>query len=542
MGLTTDRALYQKTYAPGSAERNELGNAIKSLRAKLPEQIPIKSQGKIINDKYSEHQINPSRLQETVAHFASATPQNVEACIEAALATRQTWGTLPFRDRAEVFLKAADLIAGRYRSDIVAATMLGQGKNAWQAEIDAAAEICDFFRAYVYEGARVQMEQPNVAHTNGVENWIEQRPLDGFVYAVTPFNFTALGATLVGAPAIMGNPVIWKPSPFAVHASWLLHQILIEAGLPQDVVQFLPGDAEMISDIVLNRPEFSGLSYIGSTAVLKHLMGTIGKATAEGKYQNFPRVVGEAGGKNYHLIHASANVDHAVKSTVRAAFELSGQKCSACSRAYVAESIWPQFKEALVKETSALKVGDPEDYVNFVNPVIHERAFDSLQTVITNAKNDAALELITGGKADKSKGYYVDPTVYTATDPRHDIMSRELFGPILAVHVYPDSEFSKMPELIDTTSSYGLTGAVFAEDQEAIRFAKDALSQSAGNFYINSKCTGAVVAQQPFGGARASGTNDKTGTMSLLLRWTSPRTVMEGSTPLENVLYPSNEV
>lgn len=440
-----------------------------------------------------------------------------------------------------MFLRACELISGKYRADLVAATMLGQGKNIWQAEIDAAAETCDFFKQYISEAYRLFNEQPAI-HEKGQRNKLEYRPLEGFVYAIAPFNFTALGATLIGPAALLGNVVIWKPSPSAIHSSWLLYQILLEAGLPKDVIQFVAGDAGSITDTVLKRPEFSALSYIGSTAIFKNILGKVGEATAKGTFRTYPRVVGETGGKNFHLVHSSADVKNAAFNTIRAGFEYQGQKCSACSRVYVAESVWPEFKDHLVEQTNALKVGPPEDYSNFINPVIHERSFDKLLDVINKAKNDPELELIVGGKADKTEGYYVHPTVYRTSNPNHELLNRELFGPIIVVYVYPDAEWKTVPKLVDSTSTYALTGSVFAKDPHAARFAQDALKHSAGMFYLNTKCTGAVVGQQPFGGSRDSGTNDKTGTMAHLQRFTSVRSIKEEFGLLDQVQYPSNEV
>lgn len=494
-----------------------------------------------INKNFSTRQENPSKRVEIVADYASATAENVNTCIDAALKAKPDWEAMPFEDRAAIFLRACELVAGKYRSEIVAATMLGQGKNIWQAEIDAAAETCDFFRYYVQEAFKMFADQPKI-HTPGTWNKLEYRPLEGFVYAISPFNFTALAATLVGPAAMLGNVVVWKPSPSALHASWVFYNILLEAGLPKDVIQFVPGDAELITDEVLKRSEFSALSFIGSTVVYKELLGKVGKATGAGTFKTYPRIVGETGGKNFHLVHSSADVKSAALNTIRATFEYQGQKCSACSRVYVPESVWPEFKQHLVQETAKLKVGNPEDYTNFVNPVIHERSFDKLNEVLNKAKTDPELELIIGGKASKDEGYYVHPTIYQTSNPRHEIMSRELFGPIMAVYVYPDSEWPSIPKLVDSTSSYALTGSIFARDQYASRFAQDALKHSAGMMYLNTKCTGSVVAQQPFGGSRDSGSNDKSGTAALLQRFTSVRTVKEEFGLLDEVTYPSNEV
>jgi 1-pyrroline-5-carboxylate dehydrogenase len=443
-------------------------------------------------------------------------------------------------------LKAADLIAGKYRYEIMAATMLGQGKNAWQAEIDSAAELVDFLRFNIQYAEELYAQQP--AHNSpGVWNRVEYRPLEGFVYAVTPFNFTAIAGNLPGAPALMGNVVVWKPSDSAIASNWLLYNILLEAGLPKNVIQFVPGNPEEVTKVVLAHKKLAALHYTGSTAVFRKLYGSIANGVAEGRYQGYPRIVGETGGKNFHLIHSSADIDNAAVQTVRGAFEYQGQKCSATSRAYVPKSVWPQFKERLVAETSALSIGGPTDYKNFVGPVIHAASFKKLSGVIDAAKNDKELELLIGGKHDNSTGYYIYPTIYTTTNPQHHLLSTELFGPILTVYVYDDTSspveaFTSICELVDSTSEYGLTGSIFASDRAAIRFAEDALRNSAGNFYINCKSTGAVVGQQPFGGARASGTNDKAGSQNLLTRFVSMRSIKEEFNPTLKVEYPSNEL
>ena len=486
-------------------------------------------------------QENPSKFSEIVAEHAAATPDNVNACIDSALKAKPAWEAMPFEDRAAIYLRAADLVAAKYRAEITAATMLGQGKNIWQAEIDAAAETCDFIRYYVQQCWDLFSSQPKI-HTPGTWNKLEYRPLEGFVYAIAPFNFTALAGTLVVPASLVGNVVVWKPSPSALYSAWVLHNILREAGLPEGVVQFVPGDAAQITDTILERPEFAGMSYIGSTAVFKELQGKIGKATAADTFKSYPRVVGETGGKNFHVVHGSADVKNAALNTIRAAFEYQGQKCSACSRVYVAESVWPDFKQILVDETQKLKVGNPEQYDNFINAVIHERAFDRLNEVIESAKNDPELELIVGGKASKEEGYYVHPTVYKTTNPKHDIMVRELFGPLFGVYVFPDAEYEQILKTVDSTSSYALTGSIFARDPYASRLAQDVLKHSAGMMYMNTKCTGSVVAQQPFGGSRGSGTNDKSGTAAVLQRFTSVRTLKEEFGALDAVIYPSNEI
>lgn len=384
-----------------------------------------------------------------------------------------------------------------------------------------------------------------VVHQTDSCSRVEYRPLEGFVYAVSPFNFTAIGGNLPAAPALMGNVVVWKPSPAAIGSNWLLYQILIEAGLPPNVIQWIPGDAVEVTQEVLSHRQFAALHYTGSTAVFRSLYGKIAGGVAEGKYQSYPRIVGETGGKNFHLIHKDADIPNAAIQTVRGAFEYQGQKCSACSRLYVPKSVWPEFKEVLVREIEALKIGEPSDFSNFIGPVIHEASFKKLSGVIDEAKNDSELKLVVGGKYDSSKGYYIHPTVYETSNPNHSLLSRELFGPVLVAHVYDDAApdaFAKIIKQIDDTSEYALTGAIFAKDRETIKFASDKLRNAAGNFYINCKCTGAVVGQQPFGGSRASGTNDKAGSANLLARFVNMRSVKEEFLPTTQVTYPSNEV
>ena len=471
----------------------------------------------------------------------------MQEAIDAALKAKPAWESMAFADRAAVFLKAADLLSTKYRFEVMALTIRGQGKNAWQAEIDAAAELCDFLRFNVQYAEELYAHQP-VHNSTGVWNRLEYRALEGFVYAITPFNFTAIGGNLPAAPALMGNVVLWKPSPSALASNLLIYQVLREAGLPPNVVQFIPGDAEEITRTVLDHPKFAALHYTGSTAVFRSIYGKIAMGVANGKYDGYPRIVGETGGKNFHVIHNSATISNAAINTVRAAFEFQGQKCSACSRAYVASSIYKSFVHQLVEETKNLKVGDPSDFGNFVGPVIHAEAFKRLSSVIDEAKHDKDLELLVGGTYDDSEGYFVTPTIYMTKDPHHDLMKRELFGPLLCIYVYDDIEptakvaFETVCDLVTKTTPYALTGAVFAQDRAAIRAAEEGLRDAAGNFYVNCKCTGAVVGQQPFGGARASGTNDKAGSANLLSRFVSMRAIKEQFVDDTAVEYPSNEV
>ncbi|KAI4229711.1 MAG: hypothetical protein L6R36_000627 [Xanthoria steineri] len=533
-----------KHYTKGSPDRKGLEAALQGYKTTRVIPDIIDGREKETDTPGSTVQKNPSDHQRIICRYNKPSAAHVSKAIDAALAAKPAWEAMPFADRAAIFLKAADLISGKYRYEIMAATMAGQGKNAWQAEIDAAAETCDFFRFNVQYAQELYAQQP-VHNSPGVWNRVEYRPLEGFVYAITPFNFTAIAGNLPGAPALMGNVCIWKPSPSAIASNYLLWKILMEAGLPPNVIQFVPGDAEEVTNVVLAHKDFASLHYTGSTAVFRQLFSKIASGVAEGKYRGYPRIVGETGGKNYHLIHNSAEVHNSVIQTVRGAFEFQGQKCSATSRAYFPSSLWQQIKPKLVQETKALKVGPPESFDRFVGPVIHEQSFRKLQKVIDDAQNDPKLELLVGGKYDDTYGFFIHPTIYQTTDPHHPLLSTELFGPILTIYVYPDSSpsaFTDVCKLIDSTSDYALTGAVFAKERTVIRQAEDLLRNSAGNFYINVKSTGAVVGQQPFGGARASGTNDKAGSQNLLSRFVSMRAIKEDFLGSTEVVYPSNEV
>ncbi|KAK5116015.1 hypothetical protein LTR62_000471 [Meristemomyces frigidus] len=532
-----------RPFEKGSADREKITTALKAFRTRMPLEVPIVVEGKETKTSNVVAQPIPSNHKEHIAHWSSASAADIEKAIASALEAKSSWESTPFADRAAVFLKAADLIAGKYRYDILAATMLGQGKNIWQAEIDAAAELCDFLRFGVQYAQDVYSHQP-VHNPAGTWNRVDYRPLEGFVYAISPFNFTAIGGNLPAAPAIMGNVVLWKPSPSAMASNWLIYQILIEAGLPKDVIQFVPGDPVEITKTVLAHRQFAALHYTGSTSVFRSLYGQIAQGVAEGKYQGYPRIVGETGGKNYHLVHKSADVENVVIGTVRGAFEYQGQKCSATSRGYFPRSLWEQIKPRLIEETNKLKVGPPEQYDAFVGPVIHQASFDKLSKVIDESNKDPELELLVGGTYDGKQGYYIHPTIYLTRDPRHKLMSQELFGPVMCIYVYDDASapdaWLDACKLIDETSDYALTGAIFAQDRSAVRVAEQALSNTAGNFYINCKSTGSVVAQQPFGGARASGTNDKAGSANLMARFVSMRSIKESFVEETQVVYPSN--
>ncbi|KAM5442379.1 1-pyrroline-5-carboxylate dehydrogenase [Microsporum ferrugineum] len=570
-------------YAKGSPDREKLACALEAFKKRAPLEVPVMIGGKAITTSPIQTQQNPSDHAVSIAKYHTATDEDIKAAIDNALEAKKAWEAMPFSDRASIFLKAADLVSTKYRYELMAATMLGQGKNAWQAEIDAAAELCDFLRYVSFAkelpawpvilmeliGSMFTMRQnymlsnrytmhqgsgskrlPHTVYTlfktssNQPFSRVEYRPLEGFVYAVSPFNFSAIGGNLPAAPALMGNVVLWKPSPYAIASNYLIYNILTEAGLPAGVIQFVPGDAEKITSLVLDNKHFSSLHFTGSTAVFRSLYGKIAQGVADGKYRSYPRIVGETGGKNFHLLHPSADIDNAALHTIRGAFEFQGQKCSACSRAYVPQSKWDAFRTKLVEETEKLKIGPPEDFTNFIGPVIHEASFKKLAKVIDDAKNDKDLTLLAGGKYDSSKGYFIHPTIYSTTNPEHHLLNTELFGPVLVILVYPDDAddaFEKICSTIDNTGSYGLTGAVFSQDRKAVNYAENALRGTAGNFYINCKCTGAVVGQQPFGGARASGTNDKAGSAALMGRFVSMRSIKEEFVPVECVLYPSNE-
>lgn len=518
------------------------------LRASLtkfadgPIDIPVIVDGKRIYDRPTFSQVNPAKHSQVLANVSSASAEDVQEAIKASKAAKEAWARMPWSDRAGVFLKAADLISTKYRYDMLAATMLGQGKNVFQAEIDCVAELIDFFKFNVKYAEEMYRAQP-CETAPGVWNRAEYRPLEGFVYAVTPFNFTAIAGNLVGAPALMGNTVVWKPSNSAVLSNYLLLTILEEAGLPKGVINFVPGEPVEISQQLINHPDFSALHFTGSTQVFKKLYGQIGANLSKDLYREYPRVVGETGGKNFHLIHPSASLDHAVLSTLRGAFEFQGQKCSANSRLYVAESVWEEFSSKLKSAMETITIGSTTDTAslhNFMGPVIHEQSFNKLQGVLEQAKKDPELTIIQGGETDKQAGFFVQPTFIQTTNPEHEFLKREFFGPIVTAYVYRDADYEKIMEKIDGVTQYGLTGAVFARDREAIRLAEEKLRYSAGNFYINDKCTGAVVAQQWFGGGRMSGTNDKAGSGNILSRFVSVRNIKENFYELKDYKYPSN--
>ncbi|MCX2432665.1 MULTISPECIES: L-glutamate gamma-semialdehyde dehydrogenase [unclassified Pedobacter] len=510
-------------YAPGSKERALLKEALAEARAHQQD-IPMYIGGKAVHTDKKGKVVAPHDHQHVLAQFSIGDRTHISQAIDAALAAKEDWENLSWEHRAAIFLKAADLIAGKYRYKLNAATMLGQSKNAYQAEIDAACELIDFLRFNVSYMADIYKQQPPVS-PRGSWNRVEQRPLEGFVFALTPFNFTAIAANLPASAAMMGNVVVWKPADTQVYAANLLMEIFREAGLPDGVVNLVYADGPETGEVIFNHKDFAGIHFTGSTKVFQEIWKTIG--TNIHKYRSYPRIVGETGGKDFILVHPSAQTDIASTAIVRGAFEYQGQKCSAASRVYIAASIWPEIKELMLRDLATFKMGGTEDFSNFINAVIDERSFDKLAKYIDQAKQDEGVEIIAGGNYDKSKGYFVEPTVLVVNDPKYTTMCEELFGPVLTVYVYADQDFDAILEVIDTTSPYALTGALIAQDRYAIDKASHALRNSAGNFYINDKCTGAVVGQQPFGGARGSGTNDKAGSMINLLRWVSPRTIKE---------------
>ena len=482
----------------------------------------------------------PSEHATTFVRYMSASQDDVTDAINTALQAKLTWQNTPFTDRAAIFLRAADLVSKKYRYELLAATMLGQGKNVWQAEIDAAAELADFFRFNVGFAQEIYDNQPRL-NADGHHGRTDWRPLEGFVYAVSPFNFTAIGGNLVSAPALMGNVVIWKPSPMSAYSSYLVHKILLEAGLPPGVIQLVNGDPEVVSETALNHREFSALSFIGSSDVFRSLYSRIGQGVGERRYRDFPKMVGETSGKNFHLVHPSADIENAVRHTVRSAFEYSGQKCSACSRLYIPKSQAAAFLEGMKREMGQIKTGRPEEFETFVGPVINKTAFDKITNAIDEANKDERVQLVAGGSYDSSTGLYIRPTLYLANSTKHPLFDKELFGPVLVAHVYEDADFDALLDGIDESGGgLALTGAIFANDAFAIRKAEDRLRFAAGNFYINCKTTGAVIGQQSFGGARSSGTCDKAGSANFMMRFTAPRTLKEEFVKLDNVLYPSN--
>ena len=524
----------QRTYAPGSPERATLQAALAELGGREHE-LPVTVDGRrYLPGGPAFEVVAPHDHAHVLGRGATATREDAKGAVEAALRAAPAWRGLPFDERAAVLLGAADLLSGPWRDRLNAATMLGQSKTCYQAEIDSACELADFWRFNVAFGRQILEIQPS--SSPGSWNRFDHRPLEGFVYAVTPFNFTAIAGNLPTAPALMGNTVIWKPSPTQTLAAVLTLKLLEEAGLPPGVIDLLTGDGRAVSEVLLADPALAGIHFTGSTATFRHLWRTVGDNLDA--YATYPRLVGETGGKDFVVAHASADVDVLRTALVRGAFEYQGQKCSAASRAFVPRSLWTRMRDDLADETDSLSMGDVADFANFMGAVIDRRSFDKLTDAIDRAHADPSLEVVAGGTTDDSTGYFVRPTIVAGGDPTNDAFCTEYFGPLLAVHVYDDADWERVLAQVDNGAPYGLTGAVIAQDRAAIATASEALRFAAGNFYVNDKPTGAVVGQQPFGGGRASGTNDKAGSVHNLLRWTSPRTIKETFVPPTSSPYP----
>lgn len=522
-----------KTYAPGSPEREAVAAAYKEL-FNTHTDVPMFINGAEVRTGNTNTMSAPHDHQHIVGSYHLAEKKHIDDAIAGALAARTAWADLPWEQRAGIFLKAAELIAGPYRARINAATMIAQSKTVHQAEIDAACELIDFLRFNVQFMTDIYNDQPE--STSGAWNRLEYRPLEGFIYAITPFNFTAIAANLPASAAMMGNVVVWKPSDSQMLSAKIIVDIFREAGVPDGVINVVHGDPVMITDTVLDSPDFSGLHFTGSTHVFKDIWKKIG--TNIHNYKTYPRIVGETGGKDFIVAHPSADPKQVATAISRGAFEFQGQKCSAASRAYIPASMWESVKEHVVTDVNSFKMGSPEDMSNFITAVIHEGSFDKLAKYIDQAKTDDNAEIIVGGSYDKSKGYFIDPTVILTKDPKYTTMCTELFGPVITIYVYEDEDWSETLKLVDETSEYALTGAILSRDRYAIQEATKALKNAAGNFYINDKPTGAVVGQQPFGGARASGTNDKAGSALNLLRWVSPRMIKETFVTPTDYRYP----
>jgi len=522
-----------KSYAPNSPEKKAVLEAYKKMWNETID-VPNYIGSEEIRTGNTRNMTAPHDHKHVVGTYHLAEKKHVDQAIATALEAKEAWANLAWEQRAAIFLKAAELIAGPYRARINAATMIAQSKTIYQAEIDASCELIDFLRFNVEFMTQIYNDQPK--SDSSVWNRLEYRPLEGFVYAITPFNFTAIAANLPASAAMMGNVVVWKPSDSQVFSAKIIIDVFKEAGVPEGVINVVFGDAQMISETIFAHPDFAGVHFTGSTHVFKDIWKQIG--TNINTYKTYPRIVGETGGKDFIVAHPSANVKQVVTGISRGAFEFQGQKCSAASRAYIPQSLWPEVKDLLIKDVKSMKMGSPEDFGNFITAVIHEGSFDKLASYIDQAKKDSDAEIIVGGNYDKSKGYFIEPTVIVTTNPKYTTMETELFGPVITIYVYEDAQWAETLKLVDETSEYALTGAIFSQDRYAIAEATEALKNAAGNFYINDKPTGAVVGMQPFGGARASGTNDKAGSALNLLRWVSPRTIKETFVTPEDYRYP----
>ncbi len=523
-----------KSYAKGSEDRTGLLSCYNTMYSQQPIDVPMYIGAKEIRTSNKKPMSPPHEHQKVLGHFNFGDASHVRDAIDAAMAARSAWANLPWEDRAAIFLKAADLLAGPFRNKMNAATMLAQSKNVFQSEIDAACELIDFLRFNVQYMTQIYKEQPE--SSPGVWNRLQYRPLEGFVFAITPFNFTAIAANLCAAPAMMGNVVVWKPSDSQVYSAQVIMELFKAAGLPDGVVNMITVDGHVAGDVIFKHKDFSGLHFTGSTNVFRALWKQIGENLSY--YRTYPRIVGETGGKDFVVAHASAIPAVVATALARGAFEFQGQKCSAASRAYLPKSLWPEIKKLYVEQVNSIKIGSPYDTSNFVNAVIDETAFDKISSFIDYCKAQADAELITGGGYDKSTGYFIEPTTFVTTNPKFRTMCEEIFGPVLTIYIYDDNEYEQTLKLVDETSEYALTGSIIAQDRYAINTATRILENAAGNFYINDKPSGAVVGQQPFGGARGSGTNDKAGAAMNLLRWVSARTIKETFVPPLNYQYP----
>lgn len=522
------------SYAPGSAEREALQATLKALKSQSVE-VPLYIGSEQITTDTKKPLTSPHNHQHVLGHYYEGDASHVEQAINSALGAKEAWEQMPWEQRASIFLKAADLMAGPYRYQMNAATMLGQSKTAHQSEIDAVCEIVDFLRFNVKYMAEIYGQQPPISPA-GIWNRVEQRPLEGFLLAITPFNFTAIAGNLPTSAAMMGNVVIWKPAETQIYSANLLMQIFREAGVPDGVINLINVDGPVVGDVVFNHPDFAGLHFTGSTKVFQQLWQTIGNNISQ--YRSYPRIVGETGGKDFIVAHKSADAKALATAIIRGSFEFQGQKCSAASRVYVPNTLWEEVKGYVLEDIRHIRMGDVEDFGNFMSAVISETAFDRIAKYIDDAREDPRVEVLAGGEYDKSTGYFIQPTVLLTQDPKSTTMQEEIFGPVVTVYVYQSERFEETLELVDQTSPYALTGAVFSQDRYAIELASRKLRHAAGNFYINDKPTGAVVGQQPFGGARGSGTNDKAGAMLNLLRWVSPRTIKETFAPPKDFRYP----
>ncbi|MBR9860302.1 L-glutamate gamma-semialdehyde dehydrogenase [bacterium] len=523
-----------KSYAPGNPETVELKNKLQEMRSQTVD-LPMNIGGKEVftDDKHEMHP--PHDKNHVLGSYNKGTAEHVKQAIDAALAAKEEWANMPWEARAAIFLKAADLLAGPYRSKINAATMLAQSKNPFQAEIDAACELIDFFNFNVQYMTELYSEQPP-ENSPGVWNQLEYRPLEGFVFALSPFNFTSIAGNLPGTPALMGNTIVWKPAETQIYSAQVIMEVYKEAGLPDGVINLIFVDGPTTGDVIFNHRDFAGIHFTGSTGVFRHIWKTIGNNIEN--YKSYPRIVGETGGKDFVMVHPSANDDQVTTALVRGSFEFQGQKCSAASRAYIPKSMWARIKDNLVETTNSLTMGPVEDFTNFINAVIDKKAYDKISKYISDVQKADDAEIIAGGQYSDEQGYFIRPTIVLTENPKYTTMCEEIFGPVLTIYVYEDADFEKTLELVDQTSDYALTGSIFAKDRRDINTALNALRNAAGNFYINDKPTGAVVGQQPFGGARASGTNDKAGAKANLMRWTSMRTIKETFTAPGSYKYP----